>query len=182
MESFRPPPPSTPPPAKPLRPVAPVCLHVTETKPEVITPVLSGTNDVSDVYVAGKKTLVGYLKSRLRIVRDTLQADLEQEHDPPIEETHDLLLPANNEEVLPIEAYKAGVWKIKPEGSKLVTRDDGLMYQQVDHHVTRTALYTPKDSQNMMPVHSYSGIRITEGVYNSGEKFVDNTPWSPEGV
>ena len=55
------------------------------------------------------------------------------------------------------------------------------MWQQIDHHVTRIGLYTPHGSTNMMtPPESYTGVRVTEGVYNSGEKFVDRTPWFPD--
>ena len=50
--------------------------------------------------------------------------------------------------------------------------------QQIAQHVSRSALATPKETANMLEPERYTGVRITEGCYDSGEKFVDNTPWS----
>ena len=69
-----------------------------------------------------------------------------------------------------------------PLTSKLTTRDDGNMYQEIAHFVGRSTLYTPKSTTNMMTPESYTGHRVTEGVYDSGEKFTDTTPWYANGA
>lgn len=43
-------------------------------------------------------------------------------------------------------------------------------------------MYTLKEhAQLLISPTSYTGVRITEGVYDSGEKFTDKIPWYPTG-
>ena len=121
--------------------------------------------------------LVGYARGRLKSITETARREQSLAHvpDPPIHETHDLVDVEHEDGV---EVLK--VWKPKPETSKLVTRDDGKMYQKISFYTFRISLATPKDSPNMLDPKSYTGERLTEGIYESGEKFTDRTKWYPE--
>ena len=134
----------------------------------------------SSVLRQGTKPLRQYLMSKIKVVHDALGQPSPSE--PPLSETHDLVWkpPDKSENVL--EVFKTKAYKPKPEGSKLVTRDDGSLYQEVAHFATRSSLYVPRDTSNFMGASAYTGERITEGVYNSGEKFTDTTPWYPSGA
>ena len=53
------------------------------------------------------------------------------------------------------------------------------VYQKISQHVSRNTLVTPRNTSNMLEPHSYTGVRITEGVYDRGEKSQDLTKWLP---
>ena len=58
--------------------------------------------------------------------------------------------------------------------------ESGSAYQRVEHTSGRHALYTPLGSKAALPPEGYTGSRITRGKYvDSGERFVDHTPWQP---
>ena len=149
------------------------------------SPLNSCVDQLDGVRILGNKNVAGYLRSNLKTLHSVLQADADRVPDPPIEETHDLTdcVPVRADAELPLEAYTVKqVWKRKPESSKMVTLPDGKLYQEFAHHVSRIGLFTPSEGSNMLDPRSYTGTRITEGVYDSGEKFVDNTPWFPFGA
>ena len=127
----------------------------------------------------GTRPLYLYLKSKLKVIKETLTTDVFDGDERVIDSAN-----GETSNDVPHEIFKtAKPWKPKAETSKLVTRPDGRLYQQIDHHTSMTRLYIPKkDGANDMKTHSYTGERVTEGVYDSGEKFVDKTPWFPAGA
>ena len=109
----------------------------------------------------GTRNLAGYFKGRIKTLTDIFGRE-----SIPHAVSCDDAASSNSSEV-----YK--VWKAKADTSKLVTRDDGNMYQKISQYVYRGTLFTPRDTSNMMDATSYTGVRITEGTYESGEKFTD---------
>ena len=94
----------------------------------------------------------------LKSISDILCKDSGHIPDPPINETHDLV-DATPEQGEQQEVMK--VWKPKADTSKLVTREDGQLYQRISCHVSRITLQTPRGTTNMMDPSAYTGIRIT---------------------
>ena len=124
----------------------------------------------------GPRNLIGYFRGRIKAVADTFTRDASWTPDPPVYETHELV-DATDEQAQEQEVYK--VWKHKAETSKMVTRDDGLLYQKISQYVWRNVLATPRGTSCLLEPSAYTGKRITEGTYESGEKFTDTTPWFP---
>ena len=124
----------------------------------------------------GTRNLTGYVKGRIKTLTDIFGKDSNLVADS-ISEFHNACGCDSDDGVETNDVYK--VWKAKADTSKLVTRDDGYMYQKISQHVFRGTLMTPRDTVNMMDPTSYTGVRITEGVYESGEKFKDVTKWFP---
>ena len=139
-------------------------------------PVPHAFDEIKHLMVNSTKNLVGFFKSRLKTIGQVLKTSKDAVVDPPIEETHDLVFEPRSKQN---ETYKTKVYKPKPETSKWTTRTDGILWQEVSHHVGRSTLYVPRGGDNMMDADCYSGVRLTEGVYDSGEKFVDHTEWFP---
>jgi len=124
-----------------------------------------------------------FLESKLNVITDVLRPDMFHLDEDDVEyDVEEDVFNATLQDVFAV-AKKKKKFKPKSETSKIVTRSDGLMYQQVDHFVTRHALYVPKESSpNWMGAKSYTGERITEGIYDKGEKFTDRTKWFPGGA
>ena len=100
----------------------------------------------------GTKNLAGYFKGRVRSLSEIFARDALIEPEPPIDETHELV-DATPEQAVEQEVMK--VWKHKADTSKLVTRDDGHLYQCISQYAPRCALATPRGTSNMMEATSH---------------------------
>ena len=85
-------------------------------------------DDLNESRRTATGNIVGYARGRLKSITETTRREQSLAHvpDPPIHETHDLVDVEHEDGV---EVLK--VWKAKPEPSKLVTREDGKMYQKI---------------------------------------------------